>query len=171
MSTHKAIPLAALILGALILAVALASPGEAAAPKAAGNPFETLKGDWQGGGTVVPSNGEPKKVACKVTYKLAGRTMNQHLRCAGDDYSINATTKMTDKGGKIRGSWNESIYDANGGVTGTARENVIHARISGDKFSSRMSINISDSGHSIYIVQFNEKSGTYRKVASLTFRR
>ena len=104
MSTHKAMPLAALILSALIIAAALAAPGEAAAPKAA-DPFEKLKGDWKGGGTVVPSDGEPKKVSCKVTYKVAGRTTTQRLRCAGNDYSINATTKMTDKGGKIRGFW------------------------------------------------------------------
>jgi hypothetical protein len=170
MSTHKAMPLAALILSALILAAALATPGEAAAPKAA-DPFEKLKGDWKGGGMVVPSDGEPKKVSCKVTYKVAGRTTTQHLRCAGNDYSINATNKMTDKDGKIRGSWNESTYDVNGGVTGTARDDTIHARISGDKFSSRMSIKISDTGHSINIVQLNEKSGTYRLVASLLFHR
>ena len=166
MSTHKALPLAA-----LILAVALAVPGEAAAPKAAGNPFEKLSGDWKGGGTVTPKDGQPKKVRCKVTYTVAGSRMSQHLRCAGIDYKINATTKLTDKGGKLRGSWNESTYDANGSLTGTAKDNIIHARITGDKFSSRMSIKMSDAGHSINIVELNEKSGTYRLVASLSFHR
>ena len=166
MSTHKALPLAA-----LILAVALVVPGEAAAPKAAGNPFEKLSGDWKGGGTVTPKDGQPKKVRCKVTYKVAGSRMSQHLRCAGIDYKINATTKLTDKGGKLRGSWNESTYDANGSLTGTAKDNIIHARITGDKFSSRMSIKMSDAGHSINIVELNEKSGTYRLVASLSFHR
>jgi hypothetical protein len=166
MFTHKVLPLAA-----LILAAALTAPGEAAAPKAAGNPFEKLSGDWKGGGTVTPKDGQPKKVRCKVTYKVAGSRMSQHLRCAGIDYKINATTKLTDKGGKLRGSWNESTYDANGSLTGTAKDNIIHARITGDKFSSRMSIKISDSGHSINIVELNEKSGAYRLVASLSFHR
>ena len=40
-------------LAALILAAALAGPGEAAAPKAAGNPFGQLSGNWKGGGTVT----------------------------------------------------------------------------------------------------------------------
>jgi hypothetical protein len=165
-STHKAMPLAA-----LILAAALAAPGEAAAPKATGNPFDQLSGDWKGGGTVRPADGQPKKVSCKVTYKVAGSNMSQNLSCAGTDYTVNASLKLTYKGGKIKGAWSESTYDANGGVTGTAKDNTIHARITGDKFSGRMSINVSDAGHEINIVQFNEISGTYRLVTSLSLRR
>ena len=166
MSTHKAMPLAA-----LILAAAWAAPADAAAPKAAGSPFAKLSGDWKGGGTVTPKNGQPKKVTCKVTYKVTGSSLSQHLRCAGNDYKINSTTKMTDKGGKVSGSWNEAIYDANGRLTGTAKDNIIHARISGDKFSSRMSIKISDASHQINIVELNANAGTYRLVASLSFHR
>jgi hypothetical protein len=165
-STHKAMPLAV-----LILAAALAASGEAAAQKAAANPFDLLSGDWKGGGTVRPADGHPKKVSCKVTYKVAGSNMSQHLRCAGTDYKINASLKLTYKGGKIKGSWSESTYDTNGRVTGTAKDNIIHARITGDKFSGRMSINVADAGHEINIVQFNESSGTYRLVGSLFLRR
>jgi hypothetical protein len=165
-STHKAMQLAA-----LILAATLAAPGEAAAPKAAGNPFDQLSGDWKGGGTVRPADGQPKKVSCKVTYKVPGGNMSQNLSCAGPDYNINARLKLTYKDGRIKGSWNESTYDANGGVTGTAKDNTIHARITGDKFSGRMSIKVSDARHEINMVQFNEKSGTYRLVASLSLRR
>jgi hypothetical protein len=166
MAIHKALPFAA-----LILATILVQPAAAADDKAAADPFDALAGDWKGGGRVVPSNGDPKNVACKVTYKVSGKTLTQHLRCAGDDYNINATNKMTDKGGKIRGSWNETTYDANGAVAGTARDDTIHARISGDKFSSRMSIKVAGDEHSINIVQLNDKTGTYRLVASLDFHR
>ena len=161
----KAIPLAA-----LILAAALAAPGEAAAPKAV-NPFDQLSGDWKGGGTVTPADGAPKKVDCKATYKVAGSNMSQNLRCAGNDYSINASLKLTYKEGKIKGSWSESTYDANGGVTGTAKDNTIHARITGDKFSGRMSINVSGARHSINMLQLSPKSGTYRLAASLSMGR
>lgn len=166
MSMHKPIRLPA-----LILTLALAAPGAVAAPAAAGNPFEALAGDWKGGGTVLPKNGEPKKVACKVSYKVAGSKLTQHLRCAGDDYQIDATTKLTDKGGKIRGTWSEAVYAAEGGATGTANADTIHARIAGDKFSSRMSIKLTDKGHEINIVQLNETTGVYRRVASLAFHR
>jgi hypothetical protein len=166
MLTHKAISLAALMIAAM-----LAVPAHAAEPKAGGDPFEALSGDWKGGGRVVPSSGETKLVACKVTYKVSGKTLNQHLRCAGDDYNINVNNKMTDKSGKIRGSWTETTYDANGAVSGTATGDTIHARISGDKFSSRMSIKVDGEEHAINIVQLNDKTGTYRLVASLSFRR
>src|SRR6476660_10221128 len=159
---HWAMPLAALVLAA---GLALPSPGEAAE---AGNPFEQLSGDWKGGGTVTPAKGDPMKVACKATYKVTGSTLSQNLRCAGTDYRIDATLKLSEKGGKIKGFWNEKTYDANGGVTGTAKDNTIHARISGDKFSGRMSIDVSDAGHEINIMQFNEGTGTYRPAASVS---
>ena len=111
------------------------------------------------------------KVACKATYKVTGSTLSQNLRCAGADYRINATTKLTDKGGKIKGSWNESDLrcewrrDRHG-------EGQDHPRpISGDKFSGRMSINVSDAGHEINIMQLNEDTGTYRPAASVSLHR
>lgn len=164
-------PLNAMPLAVLMLAGVLGAPVQAADSKAAGSPFDALAGEWTGGGTVTPNKGDPLKVACKATYKVSGNTLNQHLRCAGEDYSIDATTKLTDKGGKIKGSWNEKTYDANGGVTGTAKDKTIHARISGDKFSGRMSINVSDTGHEINIMQLNEDTKVYRSASSLSLHR
>lgn len=164
--TVSAVPLAA-----LALALALATSVGAADPEAGGNPFEALSGEWKGGGTITPNKGEPLTVACKATYKVSGSSLNQHLRCAGADYSIDATTKLTDKKGKVKGSWNEKTYDANGGVTGSAKDKTIHAKISGDKFSGRMSINVSDTGHEINIMQLNEDTNTYRQAASVSLHR
>jgi hypothetical protein len=156
-------------LAALVLAASLVASSNAATP--AGNLFEQLSGDWKGGGTVTPAKGDPMKVACKATYKVTESNLSQNLRCAGTDYRIDAILKLTDKSGKIRGSWNEKTYDANGAVTGTAKNDTIHARISGDKFSGRMSINLSDGGLEINIVQLNEDTGTYRPAASLSLHR
>src|SRR5438552_18589247 len=110
-----------LTLAGLLVAVALAPPGEAAAPNVAANPFDQLSGDWKGGGTVVPANGQPKKVSCQVTYKVAGSSISQNLRCTANDYEINTSLKLTYKGGRIKGSWSESTYDASGVVSGTAK--------------------------------------------------
>jgi len=151
-----------------LLAAALALSGETATPA---NPFDQLSGDWKGGGIVIPANREPKKVSCRVTYKPAGSNISQNLHCTGNDYEINTSLKVTYKGGKIKGSWTESTYDANGLVTGTAKDNTVHALINGDKFSGRMSIKISEGAHSINIVQRDEKSGAYRLATSLSLRR
>jgi hypothetical protein len=165
-STHRAFALAA-----LILVASLASPGEAAPPKAAGDPFDQLKGDWKGGGVVIQDDGQPKKVSCSVKYAVTGSNIAQTLHCTGDDYEVNTTLKLADKAGKIKGSWNESVYDASGSVTGTAKDNTVHALIAGDKFSGRMSIKVSDAGHTINIVKLNAKSGIYRLATSLTLHR
>jgi hypothetical protein len=157
-------------LAAVLLLTGLTSLGLAASAQA-DTAFEQLKGDWTGGGTVVPGKGGPKKVDCNVTYKLAGSTLSQNMSCTGDDYEIEAKLKLTDKAGKVKGTWTEAIYDASGAVTGTAKQNLIHAIIRGDKFSGRMSINVTDAGHSINIVQLNENTGTYRLVTSLRLRR
>jgi hypothetical protein len=155
----------------LALLLAFASLGEAPSAQAAANPFEKLSGDWTGGGTVVPKEGPPKKVTCKASYKVTGNNLSQDLSCTGNDYEIQAKLKLTDKGGKVKGSWNEAIYDASGGVTGSAKENLIHALIRGDKFSGRMSLKLTDAGLSINMVQRDEKSGIYRLVTSLFLRR
>jgi hypothetical protein len=165
LSTLKAFALLSLILGA-----SLAS-AEAASPAPAGDPFEQLKGDWKGGGTVILDDGEKKKVDCTTNYKVAGSNITQTLHCKGSDYEVNTTLKVTDKSGKIKGTWTESVYDASGSVTGTAKANLIHALIAGDKFSGRMSIKLTDKGHTINLVKLNAKTGTYRIATSLTLHR
>jgi hypothetical protein len=157
------------VVPAIFIAGALAVALPASAQS--GDPFEVLKGEWKGGGTVTPMGGDPVKVVCKVTYDLAGATLSQNFRCAGQDTTIKTQTKMTDKDGKITGSWLETTYDRTGGLNGTTTDKTIHARISGDKFSGRMSVNLTDKGHTINIMQLDKGSATYRPVAALAFSR
>jgi hypothetical protein len=166
----KIMPVVVLLLVAL-LSLPAESATKKAAPKGTGNPFDILKGYWTGGGTVAPGKGNPEKVSCKVTYNVAGSSVSQNMRCAGTDYKFNTSSKLTYSGGKISGSWSETTYDASGTVSGTAVGNTVHARISGDKFSGRMSINVSGSSHTINIVQLDPKSGSYRQAASVSLHR
>jgi len=153
------------------LLAGLAITGLVVSAKAASNPFEQLKGDWAGGGTVWLTDRPEKTVECKASYTVSGNKLTQKMRCTGDDYEIEATLKLTDKDGKVKGSWNEVIYDASGAVSGKAKEDVIRAIIRGDKFSGRLSLKLTDSGHTINILQLNEKTGTYRLATSLAFHR
>src|SRR5262245_41477891 len=141
------------------------------APAEAGNPFEKLSGDWTGEGTVKLKDGKVKTVTCKVNYKVAGDNLTQSLNCTGDDYEIEATLKLSDKDGRVKGKWNEVIYDASGEVVGKAHDDAIRAVIRGDKFSGRMSLKITDAGHTINMLQLNEDTGTYRLATSLTMHR
>lgn len=158
-------------LAALVLAGTVTWLGVDAPVQAAGSPFEKLTGDWTGEGTVKTKSDPQKKVSCKVNYKVAGRDLTQSLSCTGDDYEIEATLKLTNTDGKVKGSWNEVIYDASGEVSGKAHEDVIRAVIRGDKFSGRMSLKITETGHTINMLQLNEDTGTYRLVTSLSLKR
>lgn len=165
-STLRILPAATIVLVAFLASLSMTISAAAAA-----NPFEELKGDWKGGGTVWLTDGKVKKVDCKATYKISGSNLTQNLECTGDDYEIEAELKLSDKAGKVKGSWNEVIYDASGAVTGKARPDIIRAVIRGDKFSGRLSLKVTDTGHTINIVQLNEKTGTYRLASSLGFQR
>jgi hypothetical protein len=166
----KILPVVTILLVALLSLTADAASKKASA-KGTGNPFDLLKGYWTGGGTVTPIKGNAEKVSCKVTYNVAGSSVSQSMRCAGTDYKVSSSSKLTYTGGKISGSWSESTYSAAGKVSGTAAGSTVHAAISGDKFSGRMSINVSGSRHTINIVQFDKGSGAYRPVASVALHR
>ena len=158
-------------LATLALAATVTWLGVDVPAQAAGNPFEKLAGDWTGDGTVKTKSDPQKKVSCKVNYAVAGSDLTQTLSCTGDDYEIEATLKLTDNGGKVKGSWNEVIYDAQGEVVGKAHDDVIRTVIRGDKFSGRMSLKVTETGHSINMLQLNEDTGTYRLVTSLNLKR
>jgi hypothetical protein len=166
----KAMPIVTLLLVALV-SLPAESAMKKAPPKGTGNPFDLLNGYWSGGRTVAPGKGNPEKVSCRVTYNVAGSAVTQNMRCASTDYKFNTASKLTYDGGKINGSWSETTYDAAGSVNGTAAGNTVQAIISGDKFSGRMSINVSGLSHTMNIVQFDPKSGSYRQAASVSLHR
>lgn len=159
-------------LGAILFVAALALPcGAAVSHAASRNPFDQLAGYWSGGGTVTPVHGQPERVSCRVTYFVKGAKVTQNLRCAGTDYKFYAKSSLIYHSGRIKGSWLETTYDASGGVTGSANSRMIHARITGDKFSGRMSIAISGRRHTINITELNRRTGRYTHVASVVLRR
>jgi hypothetical protein len=154
----KAMPVVTLLLVTLV-SLPAESATKKAPPKGTGNPFDLLNGYWSGGGTVAPGKGNPEKVSCTVTYNVAGSAVTQNMRCASTDYKFNTASKLTYSGGKINGSWSETTYDAAGSVNGTAAGNTVQAIISGDKFSGRMSINVSGLSHTMHIVQVRPEIG------------
>jgi hypothetical protein len=158
----KALPSATLVL------VTLATTS---VQSASANPFEKLNGNWSGGGTVSPLKGSPERVGCRATYRVEGAAVMQNMRCAGTDYKFYASSSLTYEGGRISGSWSENTRNVAGSVSGTASGNSVRARISGDKFSGRVSINVSGSRHTINIVEYDEGSGAYRPVASVSLHR
>jgi hypothetical protein len=150
---------------AMLLLVALASsPAQSAS-------MGNLNGYWSGGGRITPLKGGAKNVSCRATYKVAGGSLTQNLRCSGGDYKFSSSFNVTMRGSRISGSWTESTYSASGRMSGSASPSSIRATISGDKFSGRMSIKISGSRQSIYIVELDKGSGRYVPVASISLHK
>lgn len=158
--TGKILSVATLLLVAFVV-----SPAHSASS------LSNLNGYWSGGGRVSPLKGGAKNVSCRATYKVAGSNLTQNLRCSGSDYKFSTSFNVTMKGSRISGTWTESTYSASGRMSGTASGSSIRAAISGDKFSGRMSIKISGSRQSIYIVELDKGSGRYVPVANLSLHK
>lgn len=148
--------------------------GASATPVSA-NAFNKLKGSWRGGGVVSPVGGASEKVACRVSYGVAGASVTQSITCAGTDYRINANAKLKLSSGrsvgKVSGSWRENTYNVGGGANGSYSTNRINVFISGEKFSGRMTINIRGRSHTVSITQFDAGTGKYTNMANISLRR
>ena len=145
--------------------------GAPGAQPANANAFDLLKGVWRGGGTVSPVGDRQEKVACRVSYGVAGSNVTQSIKCSGSDYSINAVANLRVASGKLSGSWRESTYGVGGGATGSVKSNQVFIRISGKKFSGRMAIKVRGGRHTVNIVQFDAGSGRYSPMASIALHR
>lgn len=138
---------------------------------AVANPYQQLIGNWSGSGTLTPLKGKAEKVSCDISYRDEGAVVIQAVRCAGASQKFAATLKLALKQGRINGAWEEQVHAASGGVSGTANGGSIRARLSGQKFTGRMSVDVAGPQHTIEIVQRDQASGAYRPVASIVMHR
>ncbi len=130
------------------------------------NPFPSLAGYWRGGGKIKPAGGPAERISCRATYRVKGTRMRQVIRCVGTDYRFRATSNVTYKpGGRIVGTWNETVYNNGGPATGRVNGKRINMTLTGDQ-QGRMSITIaSKRKHTVHIRMSG--AGT----ASITFRK
>jgi len=70
--------------------------------------MRSLNGAWKGFGAVTPIGGAPERVSCRVSYSSEGTTrINQTIACAGTDYKIEATSRITCNGNRLDGAFIE----------------------------------------------------------------
>jgi hypothetical protein len=108
------------------------------APAAPADSLEGLGGYWTGTGSVSLTNGKKERVKCSVVYKVTdnAKQIRQTLRCASQDYSINALAELTLKGAQ---------------VTGRYTGNAFLLSIQGGNFTAAMNVDLSDCKQSISI--------------------
>jgi hypothetical protein len=122
-------------------------------PAWAATPLEGMAGYWTGSGSVALNSGKTERVKCSVTYKVgdAGGLIKQNMRCASQDYTINASADLRVKGEHVSGNWEEKTYSATGQVSGRYADNSMNLNIKGANFSAAMNLSLSDCKQTISI--------------------
>jgi hypothetical protein len=73
------------------------------------------------------------------------------MRCASQDYAINASADLRVKGEQVSGNWEEKTYSATGQVSGRYADNSMNLNIKGANFSAAMNLSLSECKQTIHI--------------------
>ena len=93
-----------------------AGPGIAEEPA----PFASLPGLWAGKGRLGFKDGKDEAVECRATYFVSGdkRELKQTVRCASGGGKVEVKSVITYDAGKLTGTWNETVYNLAGDISG-----------------------------------------------------
>ena len=99
------------LLGALLLHTSAAC---------AAGPFTGFAGSWRGGGEIILDDGSREAVRCKATYSPNGEAdaLDIDVSCAGNSFKVHILSRVTAQGGQFSGSWQETIKEVQGSVSG-----------------------------------------------------
>jgi hypothetical protein len=124
----------------------------AAVPAAAEGPFSSLGGRWIGGGKIVYAGGKSESLRCTATYIIesGGLGVRQNIRCSAASTNFAVATGLKANGNKVTGTWNETIHNASGDVTGSVNAGTVTVGISGS-FAGSMSVSTTGSSQSVSI--------------------
>jgi hypothetical protein len=112
------------------------------ASQAAEAPFAHLTGAWAGQGRITVQNGSSERIRCRGSYRAsdAGTALALRLRCASDSYRFELASDITNEGGNISGSWNETTRQVYGQLAGRVAGSNISAQATAVGFSASLSI-------------------------------
>jgi hypothetical protein len=135
--------------------------------------IKNLNGSWKGRGAVTPIGGAAERVSCRVNYAmLSGSILNQVIACAGTDYKIEASSRVSCEGNRLEGSFEEKIGNNTGRVSGTISGNHLDIDADGPSFKGRFNVQFKgETNHLVAITQFDPAKGRHVPVASIQLSR
>jgi hypothetical protein len=138
--------------GGLVVALAVLL-GVGGVPRAyAQGPFQTLAGNWSGGGQIKLENGKSEALKCRAYYtQKEADTLGLAIRCASASNKIELRASLNQSGNQVDGNWEERTFNAAGTVRGKVTSGRIHLTISGGTFSGSMNVAITGERHSVSI--------------------
>lgn len=127
---------------------------DAAAPA---SPFNKFAGRWTGEGRLWFRDKKMEAVKCRVTYFVSatGLQLTQNIRCAsagGGNVDLQAVSDLS--GEDVKGTWNEKIYNLNGGIAGKLTDHGLRVVVTGSDLSANMDLIVKDS-RQIVEIQFH----------------
>lgn len=131
-------------------------------------PFQSLPGNWSGGGQIKLDNGKSEALTCRAYYtQKEANTLGIAIRCASPGNKIELRANLSQSGSQVSGTWEERTYNASGKVTGKISGGRISLAIAGGSFAGSMNVAISGEKHSVSI----ETDGIGLKAVNISLAR
>ncbi|HWV81359.1 MAG TPA: hypothetical protein VNZ50_08005 [Hyphomicrobiaceae bacterium] len=138
--------------GLLIALTVLLGVGGISSRAHAQGPFQTLAGNWSGGGQIKLENGKSEALKCRAYYtQKESDSLGLAIRCASASNKIELRANLSQSGSQVDGNWEERTFNAAGTVRGRVTAGRIHLTISGGTFSGSMNVAIMGERHSVSI--------------------
>ncbi len=112
--------------------------------------FSAFAGNWSGSGTIEVS-GAKERLRCRSTNTESGNSLKLSLRCASDSYKFELTSDITNDGGNISGSWNETSRGVSGSLSGKINGGRIQATAQSVGFTAGLAISSAGGKQSVSI--------------------
>ena len=110
------------------------------AAQAAEGSFAQFVGGWAGSGTISMKDGARERIRCRGGNTESGNTLKLGLKCASDSYRFELQSEITNNGGQLSGSWNETTRGVYGSLSGQLSGSHIQATAQAVGFNASLSI-------------------------------
>ncbi|MDX2158892.1 MAG: hypothetical protein SFW09_20505 [Hyphomicrobiaceae bacterium] len=148
----SSLPVAHLLQGAAVAALAGLLSSVAPGSAAADGPFAGLTGAWRGAAQVRLSSGNSETLKCNAYYTPKGAgELGLAIRCASAGNKIELRAQLTHSGGRVSGRWEERTYNASGDVTGQAIDGKLNLAIDGGAFKGSMAVRTTGASQTVSI--------------------
>ncbi len=107
-------------------------------PLAAGDTLNGYLGSWGGTGRVQFENGKSELIKCAAYYTGGGDELRISVRCANPAYTIKVRSRLSHDNGQLKGTWEETTFNASGEANGQISENQIMLAVTGSGFTGTM---------------------------------
>lgn len=140
---------------ALIEPLSALHAADAATAPGSWPPPEVL-GRWTGEGRLGFREGKFETVKCRVTYFAEGeKGLKQNVRCATAGANIDVKSAISETNGALSGTWEETVYNLKGDITGQTTAKGFRVQVKSDSLSANMDLILNSTTQVIELQFFN----------------